>query len=384
MKPILQVCSLWFVFLSGCAVFQTEPPKTFQLQANWSRSSLSVRNYLGSRSGHVGGTALGNKTVIVGNAIDSLKAFDLEDGNEIWSRQIEAGVPTGVTILDGIVYAGGGDGSMYALNIKDGSLTWKYPSRAEIIAPATLDDKVLYFQNAQGFVYALDKKNGDKIWMFTRPLGAGSSIRGGPSPVMTKNLVIVGFPDGQLVALNKIDGSVKWERNLLIKRRFSDIQGLVVHEEKLIATVFDGPIHVFDAQTGSDYWQKDWSIDSNVTIVGGVGYLSTSDSQIKAFKLGDGEVIWSYDQVRGHGTKPVVEAGILFVGETEQGLLALDASTGRFLARFTPARGVMATPSVDKDKNLVFFHTIDSVVWSLKWLRGNPLEKFEFQRPIIH
>ena len=127
---------------------------------------------------------LGQRLFVGSSKTDSITAYALETGNELWRFTTDGPVRFAPVAHDGKVYVGSDDGFLYCLNAEDGSLLWKRrggPSDRRVLgnerlistwpvrgAPVLVEG-TLYF--AAGiwpfmgtFLHALDAETGKVLW----------------------------------------------------------------------------------------------------------------------------------------------------------------------------------------------------------------------------
>ena len=149
----------------------------------------------------------GERIFVPSNVTDSVTAYHIEDGRELWRFYADGPVRLAPAAWRGRVYLTSDDGHLYCVDAETGELDWKFragPSDQRLLGNERIinfwaarggpvaDDGTVYF--AAGvvplhgvFIYALDAATGEVEWVNDR-LGAQSvrvprgGVRGGISP----------------------------------------------------------------------------------------------------------------------------------------------------------------------------------------------------------
>ena len=126
----------------------------------------------------------GGKMFVGSSTNDSLTAYDVKTGEELWQFFAEGPIRFAPAASEGNVFFSSDDGHLYCLQASDGKLLWKFlgaPTRRKILgnrrlisawpargAPVVAKGKV-YFASSiwpfmGTFVYALDAETGSVVW----------------------------------------------------------------------------------------------------------------------------------------------------------------------------------------------------------------------------
>jgi len=155
--------------------------------------------------------------VVVGSYDGTVRAFNPDSGEEVWSYDTGAAVPEpnlqisiGVTgsaaIVDGVVYVGDATGTLHAIDAASGTAIWtnepdEQPA-ASIWSSPVVHDGVLYTgiasvakeEGFRGVVVAVDAASGETIWEhFVTPEGTdGGGVFAVPAIDAERGLLYVG------------------------------------------------------------------------------------------------------------------------------------------------------------------------------------------------
>ena len=141
------------------------------------------RIYAGFSDGHLISLTLGKGVVVWDQTLKSEGRFKDVDMTPV--------------IIYGRIYAASFDGSLFSLNL-EGDILWKSAGggASEILVTA---DRIFY-STTDAQIISLDRKSGKLLWERKNLKGYGTS------PVLYKNLLLLGQTEGAILALNPDDG----------------------------------------------------------------------------------------------------------------------------------------------------------------------------------
>ena len=150
--------------------------------------------------------------VLVGTSKGGVNVYLLEKGQQGWSTEI--GEPAGSTELERVIdvdsapvvfgdkiYAVSSLGNLAAIELKSGRILWKrqYSSYRQI----SIDRNTIYLTNVLGHVYAIDRINGIERWS-----NLALTNRGVTGPAVIDGYVVVGDFEGYLHWLDQESGEI--------------------------------------------------------------------------------------------------------------------------------------------------------------------------------
>ncbi|MBM95225.1 MAG: outer membrane protein assembly factor BamB [Oceanospirillaceae bacterium] len=273
-------------------------------------------------------------TVFAVDPTGGISALSLADGSVVWQRSLSEKVSAGVTLDGDRLYIATRDGMLHSLNRLDGERVWSSPLTSESVAPAGSDGQQVYVHTVDGRVTAYLAETGEQKWSYEAAMPV-LSIRGSGSPTVIDELVITGFANGKVTALDRRLGIPRWEKRLATPEgrseleRLVDVDGTVLVDEQLLyAASYHGKIAAMTPR-GETRWEEDGS--SYYSPVMGLGnlYLTLDDSRVRAYDMNSGSKVWLQDALEGKNLGALTRYNnFLAVTDTEGYLYLLNQVDG--------------------------------------------------------
>jgi eukaryotic-like serine/threonine-protein kinase len=276
---------------------------------------------------------------------------------------------------------------IFAVNASTGKPIWLYTPQENVFnamslpSPAISGD--LVFFGLCGVVYALNATSGNVVWS-SPTFGMNSSIIS--SPTIVDDMVFIGSDDRNVYACNAGNGSKIWNYTTDAAVISSPA---VVNQVVYINSL--NTAYALDATSGGKIWNISGLgiIKSSPTVVDNVAYFGSSNNNVYALNVTNGNIIWVYTANRGlwgspFEASPTVDNGLVFICSASNQInwqtrvYALNASNGNELWTYQIGRypfgstlslapatvgGVVYVGSLD---NTLFAYnaTTGKVIWS--------------------
>jgi outer membrane protein assembly factor BamB len=336
---------------------------------------------MGAKINHVMEPILFSNLVIEGNEIDGIVAYDQKWGRKKWSKHISGGVTAPAKLFNGAVFFGAGDGNFYAIDATTGNTKWSFPIRSEGIGAPFVTSEAVYFLTGNNSAYALKTATGEQIWYYNRVDPANISVRGASEPTVVGDRVYAGFSDGFLVALDRVKGSLIWEKQLGASVRFRDVDTKPVFDgTNLYAASYDGQLFCVNASNGQTVWLNEDGGFTPVTLDGPNLYYSTSTRKVVALEKSSGKTLWSIDLINTVAGQPLVYRGLVIFGEWSGRLRAVDQSSGHDVTHFSTGRGVTSRPALNPETDKLYFMTVDANLYAVKLVLADKMARWEWEK----
>lgn len=211
-------------------------------------------------------------------------SLDALTGETEWKLSVRNSIKGDMSLVDGVLYAGDVDYNVYAVNVSDGTLKWQkrvdttfYPSFTEGIHASG----GLVYAGCASSLCALDAATGETVWKNTHKHGAITNVN-----------------------TNRTAGGALLTNGYWVGR------------------------YCYDAATGDFLWEKkdyDNRYSSSTPAVLDTTFIYTGYSAIFQVGARSGEILKSgkYNHIFNTRSEPLVKDGYIFVGSSNDGLVAV-------------------------------------------------------------
>lgn len=312
---------------------------TLRVERVWS-ASVDDKKAVALRLGL--GLAVDEGHVYAAGHKGEVAAFDILSGRKVWRAQIKAPLSGGTAVGDGVVLIGSSDGRLFALDAASGKSRWSVRVNGEVLAPAAISEKLIALRTVDGKLHALAPADGHELWVQQQPVPR-LSLRGTARPVIAGDLVLCGFDNGKVLAVNAGDGSVQWEATITPPHGRTELERLVdidtavrVSGQDVYTVGFRGKVAMLAIDTGQVWWSHDASSYRSLTLDDDTVYLSTAEGEIEALRARTGAELWRQKALAYRGlTAPVAmdADNALVVADYKGYVHFLDKATGTLAAR---------------------------------------------------
>ncbi len=291
--------------------------------------------------------------IYTADASGMVQAVNTKDGQVKWSAQLKHGIVSGPTVKEGYIAVGTNASTLAILNQADGKEIWQNKVSGEVLSPPAVSHDKVIAKTIDGKVYAYDATNGKQLW--TAEHGAPSLVlKASSSPIILGNLVLIGFSDGKLDALELDTGRLVWQRSIAYASGSSDVERLVdidsdpiVRDKVAYIASYQGYIGALSLEDGQFLWRKPGSVYKNMVLSANTLFLTDSNDVLWSIDSHSGHVNWKQTSLKARGlTEPAVVGNDLVVADKTGYLHIIDTQTGELIARSQLSGGVSVSPSV--------------------------------------
>jgi outer membrane protein assembly factor BamB len=233
-------------------------------------------------------------------------AVTASSGNLLWKFPTYGDFSSAPTVVNGVVYAvsDGNPGAVYALKAATGALLWSFPINTDLNPPSpAVANGIVYA--AGDTAYALNASTGAMLW--SQPL-PGLALT---STALAKGAVYLHLDNDEDVALSQVNGTLLWT--------FDPMSGFYSESSPAVGK---GLVYVscrlslcaLDAKTGVLAWSFPTSatVRSSPAVANGVVYFGNDQGDLYALDAGSGAYLWNYN-VGGFLHSPAVVDGSMYV-----------------------------------------------------------------------
>jgi outer membrane protein assembly factor BamB len=324
------------------------PSPSLRVQRVWSASAVDDRKAVVLRLGL--GVAIANNHVYAAGHRGDVVALDLATGRTVWRTNTKAPLSGGTAASTDLVLAGSSDGQLFALNAANGLIRWRIRLNGEVLAPAALSERLIAVRTVDGKLHGLSPADGRELWSQEQQVPR-LSLRGTARPVIAGDVVLCGFDNGKVLAVNANDGSVQWEVTVTPPHgrteleRLDDIDSPVrVSGQDVYAVGFQGKVAMLALDTGQIWWSHETSSYRGLALDDDALYLATADGEVVAFKARTGTELWRQGVLLHRRLSPIaVMDEALVTGDFQGYVHFLDKTSGALLARVSSGKVRVST-----------------------------------------
>ena len=293
-----------------------------------------------------------------------LNAFQLKDGEKIWTLELESSnhrvsatslKGSGIAISGDRIYVSTGFGVVAAVDLNKQTKVWEKNLYAPLRIAPVVANGMLYAQSVDNKFFALDIKDGNILWQHDIALESTTLIGGSQAAYdKVSDMVVTGFSNGEIQSFNATLGLPLWSDILVANRRA--YSSTFLHTVKAAPVIENGIVYALgnadilvavDLRTGERIWEKEIGGTETPLLVADTLYVVTGDKQLAAFDKENGNVLWV---VKVRADKADEKARI-YAPVMMNGHLIVTMSDGHVLS-YDPRSGTLEkTVDLDEDLN---------------------------------
>jgi outer membrane protein assembly factor BamB len=226
------------------------------------------------------------------------------------------------------------------LDAATGAERWRSFVGGEVLAQPLIKDDVVVVQTIDNRLIALARFDGGQRWEIEQTMPA-LTMRGASSPMLIGLLVIAGFDNGRLVAVNIETGDIEWDSMLALPTgrsdldRLADIDGAIaVVGQDIYAAGYQGRVASIAAESGQVLWSREISSHAGMAADWNSVYTTRDDGEVIALTRTNGAESWRNDDLlRRDPTLPIPFHTTVVVGDFEGYLHFFSSIDGEAVAR---------------------------------------------------
>lgn len=306
--------------------------------------------------------AIDGDTIYVAAANGEVAALDKRNGNTRWSTRTREPITGAVGANQGLVLFGTRNAEVVALDQISGEEQWRTRVSSEVLSAPQTDGRVVVLQTVDGKLFALEASDGQQRWVYESTVPP-LTLRGSSNPLLRGNIVVAGFSNGVVAALDVNNGFLQWEERVAIPQGRSDLQRVVdidghpmVSGSTVYVAAYQGNVMGLDMQSGNIVWGREAS--SYHGLAAGLGnlYYVNDFSHVVAASNSSDAIVWENDSLRLRQlTSPTTTGNFLVVGDYEGYVHVMSQVNGNFLSRTrVDRRGIRA--GILADNNILYVY----------------------------
>jgi len=293
------------------------------------------------------------------------------DGQTAWVQNLappnddaNEGTGGGVAYADGMVFVGLGFGTLTALNAENGEILWTQDLEATASGAPSVAGDLVYISSGDDTGWALNKDTGRVQWQVG---GATSTanVLGAPPPVLTSDLAIFSFGSGDIQAVFRRGGLRRWGANVVGERRgfalskIGDITAApVVDGSRIYVGNQSGRVVALSAGSGSRLWTAQEGAAGPIWPAGDSVFFVTDQNELVRLSAEDGSRIWGVKLTKFVSNRlrkrseivahfgPIIAGGNVIVASSNGTLSSFDPADGRLTASTDIPSGAASAPAI--------------------------------------
>jgi len=239
------------------------------------------------------------------------------EGATLWSRDLtpssdrsDQASGGGIALSNGVVYVSTTFGLLSALDAATGELRWQQKLEATGSGTPTVQGDLVYLVSGGETAWAIETATGRVRWQ-TSTAPDQSNVLGGSAPVVTDQLAIFAFGNGEVQATFRQGGLRVWDAVVSGQRRFSalarvaDITGdPVLAGDTLYVGTHSGRMVALNAASGERRGTAQDGAISPVWVAGGAVFAISDRNELIRLDARDGARIWGVKLPNFTETRP--------------------------------------------------------------------------------
>jgi len=187
----------------------------------------------------------------IGHNQGYMKAYQLDNGKEIWSKYDDGAYHSKPVIYKDWVIYGNAKGRVFARHSLTGKAEYIVDLDAAIETQGVIYKDRLVFHTRNHKIFCLDVNTGKILWSYKRSVPYLTTIQRASKPLIYKDKIYVGFADGQIAAFSLEEGVILWERRLSTGNKFVDVDSSpVLFKNSILSGSINGDLVILDPDSG--------------------------------------------------------------------------------------------------------------------------------------
>ena len=349
---------------------------TLRVRRIWSDSvgGLHLFNFWGFGDSKTRALLLGLRLVVHGERLFAsghdgvVAAFNARTGRQLWRTDTHIPFGGGPAVHGKLLVLGATDGEVAAFDADNGKLLWKVRLADEVVSSPAVSSGLIAVRTIDGVLHALSPQNGHELWE-TQQHMPSLSLRGAAIPVIADRMVISGFANGKVLAVNASDGSQVWlatvsePKGRTAIERLADVHGAAIVAGKDVYTVgYHGTVDMLALSSGQPWWSHKASSFRGLALGKRAVYVTTEDGAVEALNRKNGAVLWSQPALRYRSlTQPAVSNDAVIVADYQGYVHWLNKRTGAFEARAETGGVRVSNPPVVIGDEVVVINDVGNI-----------------------
>lgn len=187
----------------------------------------------------------------MGDLSGYMRAYDIEKGVLVWEKKESEAINAKASNFEDSIIYGTMSGRLYSRNYLTGKLDYAIDLGSPIESEPVESDGRLYIHLRNHKIISLDAKTGKIIWGYKRSVPFTTTLQRVSKVYPYKNKLLVGFADGNILALSKEEGIVFWEQKISSGLKFVDVDASpIAFNNYIVAGSANDKLKFIDPENG--------------------------------------------------------------------------------------------------------------------------------------
>lgn len=187
----------------------------------------------------------------VGHNQGYMKAYQLDNGKEIWSEYDDGAYHSKPVVYKDWVIYGNAKGRVFARHALTGKAEYIVDLDASIETQGVVYKDRIVFHTRNHKIFCLDVNTGKILWSYKRSVPYLTTIQRASKPLIYKDKIFVGFADGQIGAFSLEEGVILWERRLSTGNKFVDVDSTpILFKSSILSGSINGDLVMLNPSSG--------------------------------------------------------------------------------------------------------------------------------------
>ena len=295
-------------------------------------------------------------------------SFVASDGKQVWRTKIKEQITAGVGVGSGMVAVGTSEGKVHTFSSDNGQELWTQQMSSEVLASPVISGQYVLVRTGDGKLAALSTYDGSQVWSISRKLPK-LSLRGDSPPLVMDNVVLAGFPDGFMVAVDLQTGRALWNLPVAFAKGRSEIERLsdidstpLLVGNNIYVTSYQDVTRSLDMEKQKMSWRADVSSYHPLAYDESNLYITNKEGLVSQINRFDGTIVWTQDALKLRGVSAPASIGpYVAVSDSDGELYLLDKVDGSLAGRHKlGAKSIVGQPIV-QGQTMFFIDTSGSL-----------------------
>jgi outer membrane protein assembly factor BamB len=343
--------------LASCGIFGDKDEELKPKELVKFKSTVKIKRLWSTKVGGdsefmlVGLRPVGDGNLIYAASQDGkVVAIDPDNGKPRWKADLDVEISAGPGVGEGVLAVATKNGFVIALDAGLGVEQWRANVGGEILAQPLIKDDSVVVQTIDNRLIALARIDGRQHWEIEQTMPV-LTMRGASSPMLVGSLVIAGFDNGRLAAVNIETGDIEWDSMLALSTgrsdlaRLADIDGAIaVVGQDIYAAGYQGRVASIAAESGQVLWSREISSYVGMAADWNSVYTARDDGEVIALTRINGAEAWRNDDLlRRNPSVPVPFHTTVVVGDFEGYLHFFSSIDGKAVARLRQGKKAISS-----------------------------------------